>query len=96
MGVYDGTTAVANITFTIVDNKINDITTSVTMTDAEGHEQSQTQTYTFEEMIGMSTFDEQNGLVASDGTLLVSPEYLADYMETNMIDGESTITCTVR
>ena len=69
---------------------------SATMTDAEGHEQSQTQTYTFEEMLSVGTFDEQNGLVAADGTLLVSPQEVADYMQSNVADGESTIICTVR
>ena len=93
---YDGSTVEANVTFNITDNKINDITMNTTTTDAEGHEQSQTQTYTFEEMLSMGTFDEQNGLVAADGTLLVSPQEVADYMQSNVTDEENTITCTVR
>ena len=96
MSEYDGSTVETNVIFNIVDNKINDITMSATMTDAEGHEQSQTQTYTFEEMLSVGTFDEQNGLVAADGTLLVSPQEVADYMQSNVADGESTIICTVR
>lgn len=92
----DGTTMTVEMILNISDNKIDSITTNTTTINNEGHIQSFSQTNTFEEMSGYGTSEQLGGYVETDGTLNVSPQELADYLQTSLSTGGDAITCTVQ
>ena len=92
----DGTTMTVEMILNISDNKIDSITANTTTINNEGHIQNFSQTNTFEEMSGQGTSEQLGGYVETDGTLNVSPQELADYLQTSLSTEGNVITCTVQ
>ena len=93
----DGGSQQMNVVIGIVDNKVTEIKAEAIAVDEEGNEQTFSMTLPAEGLTSISGTDiEQSEYLESDGTLKVSAQEFADYMETSMVESGYVGTCSVK
>ena len=85
----------SEIIFSIKDNKILDVTIKAVVTDASGNKGELSDTKAFSELIDDGELSTENDYVGRDGTLKVTMQELASYLENNL-DVDSALTCAVK